>query len=201
MNKNWRSHFEIESKELKRPAATLSKALSLFDESDLNDKTAVDLGFGAGSDTFDLLKNGWSVLAIDNSQDAIDKMSEKTSGYDDLPLTLELSSFEALQSLPKVSLVNATFSLPFCHPERFFELWKLIEDSIYKEGFFAGHFFGPDDDWSVNEEMTFLNQIEVEKLLRNFQIEVIKEVNEVGKTVANTQKHWHVFHIVARKKA
>ena len=201
MNKNWKSHFEIENKELSRPAATLTKALSLIYQSYLIDKTAVDLGCGAGADTYALLKSGWNVLAIDNSQDAIDKISDKTSGFDDLPLKLKLSSFESLKSLPKVNLVNATFSLPFCRPEKFFDFWKLIEESINTEGYFAGHFFGTDDDWSVKKEMTFLDRAAVEKLFENFQVGVIKEVNEVGKTVANTQKHWHVFHVVARKKA
>ena len=52
------------------PRSTLLKALAIAPAAG----HAVDLGCGSGRDTIHLLDNGWTVLAIDNQQTAIDRI-------------------------------------------------------------------------------------------------------------------------------
>ncbi len=40
---------------------------------------------------------------------------------------------------------------------------------------------------------------EVELLLEPFEIEMLDEEDKPGKTALDQVKHWHIFHIVARK--
>ena len=48
--------------------------------------------------------------------------------------------------------------------------------------------------------MTFHSKNDIEFLFSDFKVEAFKEVNKVGKTISGKEKHWHVFHVVARKK-
>jgi len=41
---------------------------------------------------------------------------------------------------------------------------------------------------------------EVDELLRPFEVEWLDEVDEDGSTAIGTRKHWHLYHVVARKR-
>lgn len=77
--------------------------------------------------------------------------------------TEELKQFKFLKQkfeeieLEKNNLVVANFSLPFCNKNDFKKLWNKIDDSILKDGYFVGNFFGDNDEWkNTKEEMTLI---------------------------------------------
>ncbi|MTI22864.1 class I SAM-dependent methyltransferase [Fulvivirga sp. RKSG066] len=199
MPESWKKHYEHFTDKLIPPSATLSKALELFSQEKINIRHAIDLGCGNGIDTHALLQNNWQVLAIDKEEEALNQLDTLVAQNHRHALAKRCSAFEELTSLPSTTLVNASFSLPFCHPNYFDKVWQVIVNSIQPNGRFSGHFFGNDDSWSSNTDMTFHNMQEIEALLSDFNIEALKEVNKKGKTVSGKVKHWHVFHIVARK--
>ena len=41
---------------------------------------------------------------------------------------------------------------------------------------------------------------DVKLFLKPFEIELLKEEDHLGKTALGKEKHWHIFHIVARKE-
>ena len=47
--------------------------------------------------------------------------------------------------------------------------------------------------------MTFHTRADVEALLEGFEIEHLEEEEDDSVTPRGEAKHWHVFHIVARK--
>ena len=47
--------------------------------------------------------------------------------------------------------------------------------------------------------MTFLSRPEVDGLLDSLEVERLVEVEEDGRTAVGTPKHWHLFHVVARR--
>jgi hypothetical protein len=51
----------------------------------------------------------------------------------------------------------------------------------------------------VRDGATGHDRTQVEKLFDGFRFEHLEEVERDGKTVWGEPKHWHVFHIVARK--
>ena len=108
---------------------------------------AVDLGAGTGRDTAELLRRGWSVIAIDREAEAIDRLHELV-GADGRRGSRRASARFEQAEWPTCDLVNASFSLPFCSPAEFAALWARIVDSIVPGGRFSGQLFGERDEWA-----------------------------------------------------
>ncbi|MEP5340896.1 MAG: class I SAM-dependent methyltransferase [Algibacter sp.] len=193
----WKAHYDKIKKEKHPPAYTLSQTLNLTSSKDKF--KAIDLGCGNGIDTFAMLEKGFDVLAIDKDSNAQLLLQKQISPKDMVRLNFQNSSFENLDELPSADLVNASFSLPFCHPHQFEKLWLNIINCISPEGFFCGHFFGPKDSWSSNSDMTFHNLQAVKKLFEGFELLYFEETAKNGKTLSGKEKFWHVFHVVAKK--
>jgi len=181
------------------PTPTLGLAIWLFEAETLHEKKrfAIDLGCGAGRDTVELLRRGWTVLAIDKQPQAM-KLTNSAARKYQRNLRMRLASFEEI-TLPRCDLVNASWCLPFCSPQNFDSLWKKITVSIRPEGRFSGHLFGIHDGWIDDPGMTFHTTVQVRKRLRGFQTELFLEKEWNGKTASGKRKHWHVYAIVAKK--
>ena len=137
------------------------------------------------------------MVAIDGEQDAIDRLRASVAGADDR-LETEVARFEDAH-WPSCDLVNASFSLPFCPPDRFDAVWRRIVDSIRPGGRFAGQLFGDRDEWA-GSGISVQTRAELDELLRPFDVERLEEVDEDGSTITGRPKHWHLFHVVARKR-
>jgi SAM-dependent methyltransferase len=197
VSSDWSRFYDAAGNE---PRETLLDALARFDAEDPSHRFAVDLGCGTGRDTVELLRRGWSVLAVDGQPEAIERLRARR----DLPaaaaeqLEMRVASFEDV-ALPPADLVNSSFALPFCRPEAFPSLWQRIVDALGAGGRFCGQLFGDRDGWSGEDDMTFLTRDELDALLAPFEPERLDEVEEDGKTAVGDAKHWHLFHVVARK--
>ena len=53
---------------------------------------------------------------------------------------------------------------------------------------------------AIRNVMTFLTRSEVDGLFDDYAIEQLIEIDEDGPTATGSDKHWHLFHIVARKR-
>lgn len=181
------------------PHDTLIFALDRFDEDPTYDaRFAVDLGSGAGRDTIEMLRRGWRVLAIDAEPDAIDALKARPDLPPDTDLASLVSRFE-VAAWPTCDLVNSSFALPLCAPSDFASVWGQIESSLRPGGRFAGQLYGERDSWMGREGMTFLRRADVEGLLAGFDVENFVEEEDYSTTPRGEAKHWHVFHIVARR--
>jgi tellurite methyltransferase len=173
---------------------------------------AVDLGCGTGRDTLALLERGWRVLAIDSEPAGIDRLMQRISDSPEAARRLEtrVARFEDA-SWPAADLVNSSFALPFCPPDVFPGVWARITDSLVHGGRFCGQLFGERDEWAMRESsfarewgsppgMSFHSREEALALLGDFDVEHFDEVDEDGVTAVGDAKHWHLFHIVARKR-
>jgi SAM-dependent methyltransferase len=159
---------------------------------------AVDLGCGEGRDTAELLRRGWRVVAIDGHPEALARMRARADIEHWNRLAMRESSFEEM-SVPACLLMNASFSLPFCAPERFAAVWKVITFAIEPGGRFAGQLFGDRDSWAKLPDRSHQTREQAEALLRGFEVEEFREEEREGETCSGQKKHWHVYHIVARK--
>jgi tellurite methyltransferase len=176
-----------------RPAhETLLEALNRFDKPG----QAVDLGCGDGRDTVELLRREWRVFAVDAEEEAIERLRARVG--DSNALQTQVAPFEKAE-WPRADLLNASFSLPFCPPDRFPDVWERIRTSIAPGGRFSGHLFGERDGWAGEEDMTFQSREAAEGLFDGFELERFDEEEEDGETAVGTPKHWHVFHVVARR--
>jgi tellurite methyltransferase len=160
-------------------------------------RTAIDLGFGSGTDTLELLRRGWSVLAVDREADAAKFLARRVPARWRSRLTTLVSPMEGLQ-LPSADLVYASFSLPFCDPDRFPALWSSIRASVRPHGHFAGQLFGDRDEWRSETSMTFHSRRHVARLLRGWNAELLRETDEQGQSFSGPKK-WHFFDLILEK--
>ncbi len=195
-NRDWSAYYHAIA--ASPPRKTLLTALTDFERKTWG-KLAVDLGCGNGIDTQELIKRGWFVLAIDGEGLAIQQLRQLISG-DTNRLQTQVKQFNAVELPEDVDLINASYSLPFCHPDDFLQLWEKIVKALKPGGRFAGQLFGIRDSWSSSPSMTFHSRTQIETLLVPFKIEVIEEQEYLGKTAIGEEKYWHIFHIVACKK-
>jgi tellurite methyltransferase len=176
------------------PHDTLLGALDRFDTPGF----AVDLGCGDGRDTVELLRRRWRVLALDGQEEAIRRLRERVGPRAAERLDSRVARFEAAR-WPEADLVNSSFALPFCPPGYFDDVWRRVRGSIRLNGRFSGQLFGERDEWRGTRDMTFHSRNDVDALLEGLELERFDEVEEDGQTATGTAKHWHVFHIVARR--
>jgi SAM-dependent methyltransferase len=180
---------------------TLLTALDLFGQlasGSARGSLAIDLGCGDGRDVIELLRRGWEVVAVDAEPKALERLRERP-----LPagarLTPVIARFEDVPLPIGVRLVNSSFAMPLCEPADFRVLWERIREALPAGGRFTGQWYGPRDTWFGRPGMTFVSRDEALALLGGFETELFEEEEDDGVTPRGNSKHWHIFHIVARK--
>ncbi len=156
---------------------------------------AIDLGCGSGNETVYMIKNGIKVLAIDRQLNQ-DFILNRLSDNEKKMISFKESSFEDVE-LPKTKLLTAFFSIPFCNPNNFDELWTKIYNSIEDNGYFVGQLFGDRDAWNVVESINTFSIDKVKEYLKNYNIIKLEEIEYVRE---NDNKKWHFYDIIAQKK-
>ncbi|HZP97929.1 MAG TPA: class I SAM-dependent methyltransferase [Reyranella sp.] len=179
------------------PRKTLMAALDKFG-SPPADALAVDLGCGDGRDVVELLRRGWNVVAVDAEAEALKRLAErKLPGSE--RITPIVSRMEDVPLPLGAQLVNSSFAMPLCEPAKFHALWQRIREALPPGGRFSGQWYGPRDSWFGRPGMAFVSRAEAETMLQGLDVEMFEEEEADGVTPRGKPKHWHIFHIVARK--
>ena len=155
---------------------------------------AIDLGCGSGNETVYMLKKGIRVTAIDrqlNRNFILDRLSEEEKeNVKFLEQEFESINFE------KTDAIMSFFSIPFCNPDKFQELWDKIYDSLNDNGYFVGQLFGDRDGWKDNEQINTFTIEEVKKYLEKYKILKLDEIEFIRES---DNKKWHFYNIIAKK--
>lgn len=194
--RDWPGYFEAVAGKPARE--TLVSALDAFEGEPPGD--AIDLGCGEGRDTQLLLTRGWKVLAIDGSEEGIARLLERPGVGGHPNLRTRVQTFENLADLPRVRFVNASFSVPFCHPDHFDSFWRTLTNAIEPGGRFAGQLFGDRDSWASIPDRSHQSREEALALFEGFELEHFEEEERDKQDYQGYEKRWHVFHIVAQKR-
>lgn len=197
---DWPGYFDAVSGKPARE--TLRRALDLFEGEgpSVEPRLAVDLGAGEGRDTAELLRRGWRVEAIDAHPESVSRIRARPDLVGTERLATTVGTFEEC-FIPRCSLVNASYALPFCEPSLFEGVWRKIRGAVVPWGRFAGQFFGDRDTWASIPGRTHVTEARARALLEGWVVEHF-EVEESDKPDASGRpKHWHIFHIVARNPA
>jgi len=159
-------------------------------------REAIEVGFGAGNEVIKLLELQWQVMAIDAEEHAAEILRSRVA--DQSRLMIVVSRYEDV-TFQECSFVHAGFSLPFCQPAVFPQVWSSLTKSIRSDGIFCGQLFGVEDAWKNNVKMNFHSKPQVEKLLENFDIIKLDETKGRQKSATGGEKYWHFFNIIAKK--
>lgn len=183
---NWTEHHELTKNN--PPSELLIKALRYVGRIG----KAIDLGDGGLKDVKYLLEQGFDVTVVDQVIQPIETPSKK--------LHCSVTSFDQYEfANESFDLATAMFTLPFNRPDNFNDVFSSVKSSLKSGGIFCGQFFGDRDGWSSNPAMTFHTKEQVENLLADMEIISLVEVEKDSKTTDGNPKHWHVFHVIAKK--
>jgi tellurite methyltransferase len=193
---DWAAYYEKLRE--RPPRRTLLAALDRFGATPA-DALAVDLGCGDGRDVIEMLHRGWRVVAVDAEPEALRQLQTRPlpPGHDLTPIQ---ARFEEVPLPIGLSLVNSSFAMPLCESEAFHRLWERIREALPTGGRFSGQWYGPRDSWAGRSGMTFVGRDEALSLLDGLELEMFEEEEDDGVTPRGNAKHWHIFHIVARKR-
>lgn len=195
---NWDGYFaEVRGK---GPRETLLFALERFAKEPPtgSPRLAVDLACGQGRDTIEMLRRGWRVIANDQSSAGIQLLLDQLDVDQAVRVSAQVADF-AVARWPACDLVNSSFALPFCPADQFPDLWRRVVASIRPGGRFAGQFFGDRDTWGRCGRTLVHSRAEIDRLFADFIFERLEE-DEKDDPNGEVFKHWHLFHIVARKR-
>ena len=192
----WEEYYE--STGGRRHRDTLEKALVRFDKEEAVGH-AVDLGCGNGRDTIELLRRGWSVLAIDAQSSAIERLRNRPE-LKELKTILDtkVAHFENA-AWSGADLVNSSFALPLCRKTDFLKIWQRIFNGLRHGGRFSGQLYGDRDEWAGNPTNSHFTLAELQKLTAIYDVEDFWEEETKSVTPRGAPKHWHIYHIVVRK--
>jgi tellurite methyltransferase len=193
LNEDWTEYYdEYQDRE---PRALLLSVLDAFD----GPGEAVDLGCGTGIETLALLERGWSVFATDRQEEAILRTRARVPAELEPRLRTAVSPMENVD-FPEADLVSASFSLFFCDPNRFDDVWSRLTSAIRRGGRFAGELLGDRDTWArqLADEVSWFTIHRARALFDGFDVERFDE-EEKQDDDEDDPKWWHVFHVVARK--
>lgn len=96
---------------------------------------AIELGCGAGNDTWYLIENDWNVIGIDR-EDVEERVSKRLSRKKVRKFTFQKQEFENI-TLEENNLIVANNSLSFCDKDEFKKLWNKIKRSILPNRIFC----------------------------------------------------------------
>lgn len=179
------------------PSRWFIAAMDAIDGNRGRGRRAIDLGCGPGVESHALIERGWSVIAVDREQSAIDRVIERMLrlGLSDRLETL-VGSFHEV-ALPPADLVLAQLSLPFCSVDTFDSALANTLGAVKPGGALVAQFFGPDDDWAESGCLSHTVE-QVEGFIDGFDIVDLEEERGEGVAGARRQpKFWHIISIIA----
>ncbi len=194
---DWAAYYALLKDRPPRPTAVF--AMRRFRTPGL----AVDLGCGGGRDALPLLAAGWRVFAIDREASAIETLLAATPAEWRDRLTTLQASYEAAD-WPDADFVNSSFALPLAPKSEFPAIWRRIRRSLRPGGRFAGQLYGLRDSWArggAPDGVVAFDRDACLRLFDGYSIELFEEEEHDGVTPRGRQKHWHIFHVVARRNA
>jgi SAM-dependent methyltransferase len=194
----WRAYHAATDGRPPRP--TMLRAIQAFArEGRGKGLLAVDLGCGIGRDALPLLRAGWRVWALDTEAEALAELARRATAEGLQGLTTVHGRLEATP-LPACELVNASFSLFACPPDRFPAVWAAIRAALRPGGRFAGQLLGPRDSWAGRPGTTTVDRAELDALLAPpFEVERLEEEEGDSVTPVDEAKRWHIWHVNARR--
>lgn len=179
-----------------RPARRLvSKAIAAAGGS-RRPGTVLDLGAGAGADSLQFARQGWTVHAYDSDDTLAGRLveNERMTGS----VQFHHSDIATVPAFPSAQIVYSTYTLGLLGPAALPGVWRKLVDALPRGGVMAVDFFGTNDSWAERPDVATLPLEQIDAMFRGFQVMDRSIRDEDGRFLAD-KKHWHVITTLARK--
>ncbi|MGO1977448.1 MAG: class I SAM-dependent methyltransferase [Brachybacterium tyrofermentans] len=179
-----------------RPARRLVAKAIAAAGGDRQPGTVLDLGTGAGADSLQFARRGWTVHAYDTDDTIAGRLveNERMSGSVDFH-HVDIADVE---EFPTAQIVYSTYTLGLLGHDALARTWTKLVAALPRGGVMAVDLFGTNDTWADRPDIATLPLHEIDAMFRGFQIIDRTVRDEDGRFLAD-KKHWHVITTLARK--
>ncbi|MFC0674175.1 class I SAM-dependent methyltransferase [Brachybacterium hainanense] len=180
-----------------RPARRIVARAILAAGGDGSGKVALDIGAGAGADSLEFARRGWTVHAYDTDETLSHRLVEnrRMSGE----VVFHHADASAEEAFPTADVIYSSDALPMLGPEGLARTWPRLVEALRPGGVMAVDLFGEEDTWAERPDVATLSTAQIEEMFSRFQVLDRQVRNEDGR-FWDGKKHWHVITILARKR-
>ena len=180
----------------REPRPLFQRGIAAVDAAGVLPGQAVEIGFGDGTETLELLGRGWHVTAIDPTPEAAAGLLAKVPAVEAARLSIVTAAAQDAE-IPPFGILYAGYALSFIPPDAFGSLWQRVRASLRPGGWLIFNIFGVKDTWASDPLMTFLDRPGAEALVAGLEVVAFDEEDDDGDSFVGP-KHWHLFDVVAR---
>ena len=179
-----------------RPARRLVAKAITAAGGDRRAGTVLDIGAGAGADSLQFARRGWTVHAYDSDDTLAARLveNERMTGS----VQFHHTDIAAVPVFPASKIVYSTYTLSLLGPEALPDVWAKLVAALPRGGVMAVDFFGTNDTWAERDDVATLRLEEIDRMFSGFQVIDRSVRDEDGRFLAD-KKHWHVITTLARK--
>lgn len=176
------------------PSPLVVRASSYF-----QDTYASALEVGSGTELHDALflnQKGLSVDIIDRDP----KVLESLGSHAELQAQVIVANIEDTPVLSRsYDIIAAMYVLHFCTPERFGKTFDYLNSALNPNGLWCGTFLGKKDEWRDRPGIITHEEVQLRDMFKGYKMLYFSNAEWEGLTRKGTEKHWHVYSIIARK--
>ncbi|WP_029362775.1 class I SAM-dependent methyltransferase [Brachybacterium squillarum] len=157
----------------------------------------LDLGAGAGADSLQFARHGWTVHAYDADDTLAARLveNERMSG----DVIFHHTDLAEVEEFPAARIIYSTYTLGLLGPEGLAAIWPKLVGALPVGGVMAVDLFSTNDSWAERPDIATPSREQIDEMFRGFQIVERSERDEDGRFLAD-RKHWHVITTLARKR-
>ena len=190
---NWKNF--IESTKNRQPHKLLTDSIEILE---IPRGAALDIGCGPGVDAKYLAENGFTVEALDFSEDSVKQTRELCKNLNVTVLQESINDF-AIEA-EKYSLIFSWNTLPYLQKTEAENVLRKSYAGMAKYGTLIFTVFGAEDDWVKSKEAeSFFTIEEVKDIFKGAEIIKAEEIKEQKVMPSGKNKFWHLLKFVIRK--
>ena len=158
----------------------------------------LDIGAGAGADSLQFARHGWTVHAYDADDTLAARLVEnqRMSGT----VRFHHTDVTTVEEFPPARIVYSTYTLSLLGPEGLAATWPRLVEALPRGGVMAVDLIGDHASWADRPEVATLHAAQIDAMFRGFQV-LDRSIRDEDGRFQTDKKHWHVITTLARKTA
>ncbi|MDD5566963.1 MAG: methyltransferase domain-containing protein [Patescibacteria group bacterium] len=162
----------------------------------------LDLGAGQGRDSLFMARNGWHVVAVEKSTEAIEAI-KRSSGFGKLPIEIHRAKVEDFTiEKNRYSIIQLFNVLQFVKRKKALEILAIVKRNVQLGGYIiVSGFTIHESSYAKHQDLCYFGEGELREIFYDFKIFFYREtmINDPGHSGKEYPHKHHVVRMVAQK--